>query len=212
MLIDFNKAFDSIDHAFLDNALKVFGFGENMRNWINTFFSSREANVVVNGHMSSTFRLQQGVPHGNVVSPYIFLLMVEILQIKITKTKNLKGVNYAKFEDRASGFADDCTFFIERTEDNLRKTVNILNLFWEISGLKCNISKTKVIPVGVFDGENICQDLKLSWEKEFIILGIEIDNKLKNLSKNFDRICLFMAKSQYAKCYLSHNIHTWAAS
>ena len=97
MLKDFNKAFDSIDHQFLKNTLKIFGFGKNMRNWIKTFFSSREAHVMVNGHMSNTFRLQQGVPQGDVVSPYIFLLMVEILLIKITKTKNIKGVNYAKF-------------------------------------------------------------------------------------------------------------------
>ena len=93
--------------------------------------------------------------------------MVEILLIKITKTKNITGVNYAKLEDRASGFADDCTFFIERTEATLEKTVEILNHFWEISGLKCNICKTKVIPVGVFEGENICLDLKLSWDNNF---------------------------------------------
>ena len=183
LLIDFNKAFDSIDHKFLDNTLKILGFGENMTNWIKTFFSSREAYVMVNGHKSSTFQLQQGVPQGDVVSPYIFLLMVEILLIKITKTKNITGVNYAKLEDRASGFADDCTFFIERTEANLRKTVEILNHFWEISGLKCNIGKTKVIPVGVFEGENICLDLKLSWENNFTILGMEIDNKL-----NFENV------------------------
>ena len=74
--------------------------------------------------------------------------MVEILLIK---TKNPKGVNYAKYEDRATSCADDCTFFIERTEINLRTAVKILNLHWEISGLKCNISKTKVIPVGIFE-------------------------------------------------------------
>ena len=88
LLIDFNKVCDSIDHAFLDNALKILGFGDNMRNWINIFFSSREANVVINGHMSSTLKLQQGLPQGDIVSPYIFLLIVEILLIKITKTKN----------------------------------------------------------------------------------------------------------------------------
>ena len=93
-----------------------------------------------------------------------------------------------KYEDRASGFADDCTFFIERSEKNLRKSVEILNHFWEISGLKCNIGKTKVIPVGVFEGENICQDLKLSWEQDFTILGIEIDNKLNLLNKDFENI------------------------
>ena len=88
LLIDFNKAFDSIDHKFLENTLNIFVFGENMINWIKTFFSSREAYLMVNGYMSSTFKLQQGFPQGDVVSPYIFLLMVEILLIKITKTKN----------------------------------------------------------------------------------------------------------------------------
>ena len=97
-------------------------------------------------------------------------------------------MNYAKFEDRASGFANDCTFFLEKSEKNLRSAVKILNLFWEISGLKCNISKTKVIPVGNFNEGDICSDLKLSWEKEFTILGVDIDNKQKKLNKNFDRI------------------------
>ena len=37
-LIDFKKAFDSIDHKFIDNTLKLFGFGTNIRSWIRTFF------------------------------------------------------------------------------------------------------------------------------------------------------------------------------
>ena len=104
-----------------------------MREWIAIFFNNREANVIINGHLSSTIKLQQGVPQGDVVSPYIFLLMVDIMLIKITKNKHLTGVKYASEEDRASGFAGDCTLFIERTE------TNILNDFWKISGLKCNV-------------------------------------------------------------------------
>merc|ERR1711970_1717230 len=42
--------------------------------------------------------------------------------------------------------------------------------------------------VGVFEGENIYLDLKLSWENNFTILGMEIDNKLKLLSKNFENV------------------------
>ena len=38
MLIDFKKAFDSINHKFKDNTLKLFGFGTNVRSWISTFF------------------------------------------------------------------------------------------------------------------------------------------------------------------------------
>jgi len=188
LLIDFNKAFDSISHDFITNALELLSFGEDMREWIKIFFNTREANVIINGHLSSTIKLQQGVPQGDVVSPYIFLLMVEILLIKISKTKHLTGVKYASTEDRASGFADDCTLFLERSEQNLRNCINILNDFWQISGLKCNVSKTKVIPVGNFKTGGLCDDLGLTWDDNFTILGIDIDNKVKWLNDNFTRI------------------------
>ena len=68
MLIDFNKAFDSISHDFLTNALDLLGFGEDMREWIKIFFNTREANVIINGHLSSTIKLEQGVPQCDVVS------------------------------------------------------------------------------------------------------------------------------------------------
>ena len=174
LLIYFDKAFYSISHRFLANALELMGFGEYMREWIALFFYDREANVIINGHLSSTIKLQQGVPQGDVVSPYIFLLMVEILLIKITKTKHLTGVKYASEEDRASGFADDCTLFIERTEKNLRNCINILEDFWKISGLKCIVSKTKVISLGNFQVGGMCEDLGLSWADHFTILGIHI--------------------------------------
>ena len=145
----------------ITNALELMGVGEYMREWISIFFSDWEVNVTINRHLSSTIRPQQGVPHGDVVSLYIFLPMVEILLIKITKTKHITGVKYATDEDRASGFADDCTL------SNLRNCVSILKDFWKISGLKCNVSKTKVIPVSNFRMGGMCEDLGLEWADNF---------------------------------------------
>ena len=64
-----------------------------------------------------------------------------------------------------------------------------LSAFSEISGLKCNISKTKVIPIGDFDLENrLCQDIKLEWESDFILLKFYIDNMLEKLKTNLYNI------------------------
>ena len=41
LLIDFSKAFDSIDHNFIQSVLKLYGFGPVILNWIKTFFSNR---------------------------------------------------------------------------------------------------------------------------------------------------------------------------
>ena len=87
--------------------------------------------------LAARIKLQQGVPQGDVVSPYIFLLLEEILLLKITK-KHLNGVDYAQSEERASGFADDCTFFLKKSEGNLSTVVKILlgNLGPQVQQLK----------------------------------------------------------------------------
>ena len=85
MLIDFKKAFDSISHAFIFSTLRTLGFGPDIINFITLFLTNRKAKILAGGHLTDTINLQQGVPQGDIIFPYLFLLMVEILLIKITK-------------------------------------------------------------------------------------------------------------------------------
>ena len=89
LLIDFKKAFDSIDLSFMETVLKTLGFGKYIREWIRLFFSGREAYILMGGHLTEKIILEQGVPQGDVVSPYVFILMVEVLLIKINHTANI---------------------------------------------------------------------------------------------------------------------------
>ena len=75
-----------------------------------------------------------------------------------------------------------------RTEENLRNFSKILTLFHTVSGLKCNMDKTFVIPVGNFAKGTISKDLNLKWMDSFTVLGITIDNRLNNLQENYHRI------------------------
>ena len=96
LLVYFQKAFVSIDHTFIDNALKMYGFGDSIRKWIRLFFDKREALILLGGHLSKEIILEQGVPQGDVISQYIFLLCVELLALKIKFTKNITVVIFAK--------------------------------------------------------------------------------------------------------------------
>ena len=187
LLIDFRKAFDSLDHTFMHNTLALLGFGPDIITWIKLFFTNRDAQILMGGHMSDKILLSQGVPQGDVISPYIFILMVEILLIKINHTKNLKGITYAQHEARSETFADDTTVFLERNEHNLRKATQYITQFHSISGLACNLDKTVVIPIGTNTDINdqLCPDLGMEWNDSFTLLGFQIDSKLKNLSVNF---------------------------
>ena len=115
--------------------------------------------------------------------------MVEILLIKINFTSHLKGINYSKNESRSETYADDTTIFLTRSTSNLENCVKILKDFTTLSGLHCNIEKTNVIPIGGnFNPENtLCDHLGLQWTDSFTILGFDVDNKLENLDKKFQK-------------------------
>ena len=93
LAIDFKKAFDSIDQNFIQKCLKAFNFGDSIQKWIKLFFKGREAYILLGGFLTEKINLEQGVPQGDVISPYIFILVVEILLIKINFTSHLKGIN-----------------------------------------------------------------------------------------------------------------------
>ena len=129
----------------------MYGFGDDIRQWVNAFFSDRKAMVLLRGTLTDIIFHEQGVPQGDIISPYIFILAVEILLIKINFTNNLKGITYGSTESRSETFADDTTIFIERKEIYLENVLKYLEQFSMISGLHCNVDKTRVIQIGNHD-------------------------------------------------------------
>ena len=104
------------------------------------------------GHLTDKISLEQGVPQGDIISPSIFIIAVELLLIKITKSKNIQGVHnhIGEQECKAQAFADYMTCLINRDEHSLRMCIKYIEDFKEISGLATNLDKTNVIPFGKF--------------------------------------------------------------
>ena len=81
VMIDFRKAFDSLKHTLMHNTLALLGFGPDIITLIRSCFTHRYAQILMGGHMSEKISLHQGVPQGDVIAPYIFILMVVIIKI-----------------------------------------------------------------------------------------------------------------------------------
>ena len=60
LLVDFEKAFDSIEWLFLKKALNSFNFGPSLCKWFETLYSSASSCVINNGHLSHFFNLERG--------------------------------------------------------------------------------------------------------------------------------------------------------
>lgn len=184
LLIDFEKAFDTVSKQFIIQVMERFGFGPNIIKWVNILTSNTSASVVQNGHLSSFFMLDRGCRQGDPVSPYLFLFVVEILGIMIRDNPNIKGITLSNTEHKLGQFADDTQLFLDGSENSLNAAIETLNNFYNMSGLKMNVDKTKAIWIGSMSGSNMIlgNDLKLDWHKgDFEILGITLNPSLKDL-------------------------------
>ena len=200
LLIDFSKAFDSISHDYIYEALKFFNFGDYFIKIVKTMLTDRTCTVMIDGYETDSFRIEHGVPQGATASPYLFILVLEILLLRVMLDDNVTKIKLSNpgHRDEDGGatnipvlqcFADDMTCVIEETERNLLMMKHIFESFAELSGLEINEGKTKVIRIGD-NLDNIIpltNKVKFKYEKSFKLLGVNIDNKLEKLPEYFER-------------------------
>ena len=188
LLIDFSKAFDSIEHSYIESAMEAFGFGPTFRSWIALLLKQRFSQVVMAGHPTPVIELERGVPQGDPISAYLFLIAVEILSVKIRSSTKIKGIKINGIESKIDFYADDLTATLLRTEQNVREMFKILNSFKCVSGLAVNLTKTAVMFIGPNqDAPPLCPDLGLEWPGSFKLLGIIFTKALMQMSENYER-------------------------
>ena len=186
ILIDFEKAFDSLSWSFIHKALKFLNFGNSFRKWIEVFYSNINSAVIQNGYLSSFFQISRGCRQGDPLSPYIFIICAEFLANKIRKNKNIKGIKVGTSEHKISQYADDTSIFLDGSEKSLEELLKELEYFALISGLKVNFDKTQLVWIGSkkFDQTSIKTKWKLIWGKQtFKLLGINFNTDLSKMIK-----------------------------
>ena len=77
ILIDLQKAFDTIDHQILIKKMKYLGFSKNVIAWFKSYLSARKFKININTSHSSPSNLICGVPQGSILGPLLFLVYIE---------------------------------------------------------------------------------------------------------------------------------------
>ena len=73
------KAFDSVDHGYIEKTLKKYGFGRKFRKYFSTLYKRIKARILINGHLSVIIDILRGVKQGDGLSVGIFALCIDPL-------------------------------------------------------------------------------------------------------------------------------------
>ena len=148
MLVDFEKAFDSVSWKFLYKTLNFLGFDKKFIKWIQLFNQDITAYVIQCGFLSEEIQIKRGCRQGDPIAAYLFLICAEVLSMLIKINPKIVGIKTKTFEFKITQFADDTTIILDGTQQSLQATLNTLEVFGSYSGLKMNKEKSKIIWIG----------------------------------------------------------------
>ena len=151
--IDFKKAFDSINREVMFSVLRHYGIPDKLVKAIGVLYNNSKSAVMVDGNISEPFQVTTGVLQGDVLAPFLFIILIDYMLQMATKDTNSGVLTHPRQSRRYPAkvlndldFADDIALLessIPRAQSQLTRTAAAA----EDLGLVISVPKTEFMTV-----------------------------------------------------------------
>ena len=229
VMIDFKKAFDTVNHQILIKKLECYGIRATQLKWFSSYLSNRRCFVEIDKIRSNIEYMNIGVPQGSILGPILFLFYVnDISSVSSNFSTTL--------------FADDTTISISNPSfnsliNNSNFELNKLHIWTLENRLTLNVTKTFSLYFSNKKTTNVDERIVLGGEvvesvESAKFLGVYLDQNLNfaphiryicgKISKHIgilyrirDKLTLEAKLSYYYAFvypYLSYNVCVWGST
>jgi hypothetical protein len=203
--LDAKKAFDSVNHKYIERVLAKYGFGDNFINYFKVIYKNLTARILVNGYLSEKLNIERGVKQGDALSCAIFIICIDPLIRNLNANKGIRQIEIGNKQlklnkvHKASGFADDISIICMNDEESLKEIFNEYQRLTNLSGLTLNADKTEILnlnPLSDIIYYNIIynsQTISIKSVRSLKICGIFFCNEVEeeynhNVRKKIDKL------------------------
>ncbi len=180
-LLDYSKAFDTINYRLLLAKLKSLGFSSNALEWFGSYLYGRSQKVVYELQESKWQTINNGVPQGSILGPLLFIIMVSDI------SKFLNDINYHLYADDTQLYHHSSLQALPDSIADVNHELSGVYTFSNKNALRLNASKT----VYMIIGSRAKIKTLSSTNHAHVCINSQIINKnphVKNLGITFDEI------------------------
>lgn len=137
---------------FIFDTLAGMGFPSRMIGWIRAYITSPSFSICINGELCGYFRGARGLRQGDLISPYLFVIVMEVLARLLAEKAESPDF---KFHWRCEKnkiinlcFADDLMIFCKGDINSVSLIKEALDEFQGLSGLSPSPPKSHMFFCG----------------------------------------------------------------
>ena len=170
------KAFDRVEWVYLQRVLRTMNFGDGFCQWVALLYHQIFSAVLVNGELSTQFRVSRGVRQGCLLSPLFYVVMAETISCAVRNNPQIDGYPLPRTRRaKICQYADDTTIVV-LSDASLKEVFSVFQRYELASGARLNVTKSHGLLIGSWKGRTDLP-VHLDWSSSHItVIGSRLSN------------------------------------